>query len=293
MFSTVLPLTYTVLSPAGDPGVLNYVTIDLHCVVTCRWSCCFKLCYHWPTLCCHLQVILLFSTVLPLTYTVVSPAGHPVVFNCVTIDLHCVVTCRSSCCFQLCYHWPTLWCHLQVILLFSTVLPLTYTVLSPAGHPVVFNCVTIDLHCGVTCRSSCCFQLCYHWPTLCCHLQVILLFSTVLPLTYTVLSPAGHPVVFNCVTIDLHCGVTCSSSCYFQLCYHWPTLCCHLQVILLSATMPVDVLDVTKRFMREPIRILVKKEELTLEGIRQFYIEVEREVSDHVTLVSGSMYRFI
>ena len=50
------------------------------------------------------------------------------------------------------------------------------------------------------------------------------------------------------------------------------------QVILLSATMPVDVLEVTKRFMREPIRILVKKEELTLEGIRQFYIEVQEEV---------------
>ena len=42
--------------------------------------------------------------------------------------------------------------------------------------------------------------------------------------------------------------------------------------------MPLDVLEVTKKFMREPIRILVKKEELTLEGIRQFYINVEREV---------------
>lgn len=42
--------------------------------------------------------------------------------------------------------------------------------------------------------------------------------------------------------------------------------------------MPAEVLDVTKKFMREPIRILVKKEELTLEGIRQFYIQVEREV---------------
>jgi len=42
--------------------------------------------------------------------------------------------------------------------------------------------------------------------------------------------------------------------------------------------MPADVLEVTKRFMREPIRILVKKEELTLEGIRQFYIEVQEEV---------------
>ena len=51
----------------------------------------------------------------------------------------------------------------------------------------------------------------------------------------------------------------------------------YLQVVLLSATMPAEVLEVTTRFMREPIRILVKKEELTLEGIRQFYVSVERE----------------
>jgi translation initiation factor 4A len=50
-----------------------------------------------------------------------------------------------------------------------------------------------------------------------------------------------------------------------------------IQVILLSATMPADVLEVTKKFMRDPIRILVKKEELTLEGIKQFYIMVGRE----------------
>lgn len=43
--------------------------------------------------------------------------------------------------------------------------------------------------------------------------------------------------------------------------------------------MPTDVLEVTKKFMRDPIRILVKKEELTLEGIKQFYINVEREVT--------------
>lgn len=49
------------------------------------------------------------------------------------------------------------------------------------------------------------------------------------------------------------------------------------QVVLLSATMPTDVLEVTKKFMRDPVRILVKKEELTLEGIRQFYIAVEKE----------------
>jgi len=49
------------------------------------------------------------------------------------------------------------------------------------------------------------------------------------------------------------------------------------QVVLLSATMPQDVLEVTTKFMREPIRILVKRDELTLEGIKQFYIAVEKE----------------
>ncbi|CAG7729772.1 unnamed protein product [Allacma fusca] len=49
------------------------------------------------------------------------------------------------------------------------------------------------------------------------------------------------------------------------------------QVILLSATMPSDVLEVTTKFMREPVKILVKKEELTLEGIKQFYVNVEKE----------------
>jgi translation initiation factor 4A len=49
------------------------------------------------------------------------------------------------------------------------------------------------------------------------------------------------------------------------------------QVNLLSATMPQDVLEVTKKFMRDPIRILVKRDELTLEGIKQFYIGVDKE----------------
>jgi len=50
-----------------------------------------------------------------------------------------------------------------------------------------------------------------------------------------------------------------------------------VQVLLLSATMPSEVLEVTQNFMRNPIRILVKKEELTLDGIRQFYIALEKE----------------
>lgn len=50
-----------------------------------------------------------------------------------------------------------------------------------------------------------------------------------------------------------------------------------IQVALFSATLPSEVLDVSKKFMRDPIRILVKKEELTLEGIKQFYVAVEKE----------------
>ncbi|KFD69330.1 hypothetical protein M514_18479 [Trichuris suis] len=51
----------------------------------------------------------------------------------------------------------------------------------------------------------------------------------------------------------------------------------NMQVILLSATMPDEVLQVTAKFMQNPVRILVRKEELTLDGIRQFYIDVGRE----------------
>lgn len=50
-----------------------------------------------------------------------------------------------------------------------------------------------------------------------------------------------------------------------------------VQVGLFSATMPNEVLELTQKFMRDPIRILVKRDELTLEGIRQFYIAVEKE----------------
>lgn len=49
------------------------------------------------------------------------------------------------------------------------------------------------------------------------------------------------------------------------------------QICLFSATMPVEVLDLAHDFMNNPQRILVKREELTLEGIRQFYINIQRE----------------
>ena len=49
------------------------------------------------------------------------------------------------------------------------------------------------------------------------------------------------------------------------------------QVILMSATMPKEVLDMTNKFMNEPVKILVKRDELTLEGIKQYFIAVEKE----------------
>jgi len=49
------------------------------------------------------------------------------------------------------------------------------------------------------------------------------------------------------------------------------------QVVLVSATLTNDVLTMTKKFMTDPIRILVKRDELTLEGIKQFFVAVEKE----------------
>lgn len=49
------------------------------------------------------------------------------------------------------------------------------------------------------------------------------------------------------------------------------------QVVLISATMPQEVLDMTRKFMNDPVKVLVKRDELTLEGIKQFFVAVERE----------------
>jgi ATP-dependent RNA helicase len=49
------------------------------------------------------------------------------------------------------------------------------------------------------------------------------------------------------------------------------------QVVVVSATLPREILEMTKKFMNDPIRILVKRDELTLEGIKQFFVAVEKE----------------
>lgn len=56
------------------------------------------------------------------------------------------------------------------------------------------------------------------------------------------------------------------------------------QIAIYSATMPNDILLLTKEFMKDPVKILVKKEDLTLEGIEQYYISLETEQEKYETL---------
>ena len=48
------------------------------------------------------------------------------------------------------------------------------------------------------------------------------------------------------------------------------------QMCLFSARMPKEILDLTDNFMNNPERLLINKEELTLEGIKQFYIDLKQ-----------------
>jgi len=47
------------------------------------------------------------------------------------------------------------------------------------------------------------------------------------------------------------------------------------QICLFSATLPEEILELTQKFMNDPVNVLVKQEELTLEGIQQFYVNVK------------------
>ena len=50
-----------------------------------------------------------------------------------------------------------------------------------------------------------------------------------------------------------------------------------IQVCLFSATMGKEFFEITKDFMRTPLEVLVKTEELTLDGISQYLINVEEQ----------------
>jgi len=50
---------------------------------------------------------------------------------------------------------------------------------------------------------------------------------------------------------------------------------CHLGMF--SATMSGEVLDIAERYLKDPVRILLPAEEVRLEGISQFHINLEKE----------------
>lgn len=56
------------------------------------------------------------------------------------------------------------------------------------------------------------------------------------------------------------------------------------QFAIYSATMPNEIIELTNQFMKNPVKILVKKEELTLQGIKQFYIGLSSEEEKYLTL---------
>ena len=57
-----------------------------------------------------------------------------------------------------------------------------------------------------------------------------------------------------------------------------------IQIGLFSATMPTDLQELTDKFLRNPIKILVKAEQLTLQGIAQYFINIEDDVQKYETL---------
>ena len=57
-----------------------------------------------------------------------------------------------------------------------------------------------------------------------------------------------------------------------------------VQVALFSATLPDYIHSITSKFMRNPVKIYVKAEQLTLEGISQYYVAVEDDMQKYDTL---------
>ena len=58
-----------------------------------------------------------------------------------------------------------------------------------------------------------------------------------------------------------------------------------VQTCIFSATLPQHVFRVTDAFMRNPVQIIVKAEQLTLEGISQYYVATANDVQKYDTLI--------
>jgi len=57
-----------------------------------------------------------------------------------------------------------------------------------------------------------------------------------------------------------------------------------MQVVLFSATMPPEIIKISENFMCDPVKILVKKEELSLQCIQQYFVAVKNDKFKYDTL---------
>jgi superfamily II DNA/RNA helicase len=58
----------------------------------------------------------------------------------------------------------------------------------------------------------------------------------------------------------------------YNIFQHFPK---SIQVALFSATLPDEILELTQKFMVKPVRIIVKREELSVVGIKQYFVAVQ------------------
>jgi translation initiation factor 4A len=58
----------------------------------------------------------------------------------------------------------------------------------------------------------------------------------------------------------------------------------NVQIALFSATLPNNIFQITNKFMSNPVKICVKAESLTLEGIKQYFIGVNDDREKYLTI---------
>jgi superfamily II DNA/RNA helicase len=76
----------------------------------------------------------------------------------------------------------------------------------------------------------------------------------------------------------------------------WPST---LQVALLSATMIPEIRSIASKLLRDPVEILLDADEISLDGIKQWHIEVDREehkldtlcdIYDHLSIQQATIF---
>ena len=64
-----------------------------------------------------------------------------------------------------------------------------------------------------------------------------------------------------------------------------------IQVVLFSATLPENIFEITTHFMKSPVTITVKAEQLTLDGISQYFVALDNDQQKYGTL--KDLYSFL